>query len=284
MAVATVIAKTRIWYPGEVEVFNNPTIDRLQSLGYQVYAITVEGISLGSATALSFNDATTILDGTGTADDMFIESTDALDKDAAAGTVRTVIVNIVNTTGDPYRLALSMHPTNGTTAVEADETAVRVYNMYSTSWGTGDASSHESEGTITLGDTAVPGAVFITIATNDNESDGARIWVPDGYKSIIENVTISIQDNALAAVNNGCFVQIDKVSFENVNNTAAAASTPVVVACVGSQGYVSKKPQEYPDTGNASAYYLLKESLITGAETCKLHIMFILYKAARDGV
>lgn len=277
------IPKIRIWYPSEVEVFNNPTIARLQGLGYEVYAITVEGVLAGSDGATSFAPATTILDGTVTADDIFIESTNALDKDATAGCVRTCIINVINTNGDPYRLAISMDAADGTTAIEAAEQAIRIYNFYATSWGTGDAGSHESEGDITLGDTAVPGNVFNTITAGDNESDGARIWVPDGYKSIIERIRITLQDKALAAVANGAFVQIDKVGFENTNNTAPDAMNSVVVASVAS-GTLDCKPQDYPDTGTTAAYYLLNESRITGAETHMVDILFILYKSARGGV
>jgi hypothetical protein len=275
------IPKIRIWYPSEVEVFNNSTIDRLQKLGYRVYAITVEGVIAGSDGATSFDDATTVLDGTSTADTMFIESTDALDRNAAAGAVQSVIINIVNSSGDPYRSSQAMDASDGTTAVECTDTAVRLYNFYSVAWGTG---GQDAEGNITLGDDAVPTNTFETITAANNESDGARIWVPDGYKSIIENVTISIQDKALAAVNNGCFIQIDKQGFEASDNTSPDASAPVVVACVGSQGYVSTKPQHYPDTGTDGAYYLLKESRVTGDETCMCYMLFILYKDARDGL
>ena len=123
MAVATVIGKTRIWYPGEVEIFNNPTIDRLQALGYEVYAITVEGISNGSATSLAWDDATTILDGTGTLDDVYIESADALDDTGATDCVQEVIINMVNTDGDPYRKTVA---TTGVTGTLVDEEAVRI--------------------------------------------------------------------------------------------------------------------------------------------------------------
>jgi len=279
LAVATVIAKVRIWYPSEVEVFNNLTIDRLQKLGYEVYAITVEGISLGSATAIAFTQATTVLDGTSTPDAMYIESADALDDTGATDCVQEVIINMVNTNGDPYRKTVA---TTGTTGTLVDETAVRIYNFYSTAWGSGDGDSHQAENTITLGDTDGPANVFVTIALDGNESDGGRIWVPDGYNSIIERVKIDVQDNSLAAAGNGCFVQIDKVSFEAENNTAFDTSGPVVVACIN--GHVDVKPQDYPDTGNDSAYYLLKESLITGAETHKIYMMFILYKSARAGL
>lgn len=279
MAVATVIAKVRIWYPSEVEVFNNSTINRLQKLGYEVYAITVEGISLGSDGAISFNQASTVLDGTSTADAMYIESSDALDDTGATDCVQEVIINMVNTSGDPYRKTVA---TTGLTGTLVDEEAVRIYSFYSTAWGTGDGGSHQAEGNITLGDDAGPTNTFVTIAADDNESDGGRIWVPDGYNSIIERVKIDVQDKGLAAHGNGCFVQIDKVSFEDENNTAFDTSGPVVVACIN--GHVDVKPQDYPDTGNDSAYYLLKESLINGAETHKIYMMFILYKSARDGV
>ena len=279
MAVATVIAKTRIWYPGEVEVFNNSTIDRLQSLGYEVYAITVEGISNGSATSLAFDDATTILDGSATADTIYIESADALDDTGATDTVQEVIVNMVNTNGDPYRKTVA---TTGLTGTLVDEEVVRLYSFYSTSWGSGDGGSHQAENTITLGDTAGPANVFITIPLDGNESDGARIWVPDGYKSIIERVNITSLDTAMT-VDDGCTVQIDKVSFEHVNNTAGITANTITVTSLGGN-HVDIKPQDYSDTGTTQAYYLLKEATITTATLHKIYIMFILYKAARDGV
>jgi hypothetical protein len=279
MAVATVIAKTRIWYPGEVEVFNNPTIDRLQSLGYQVYAITVEGISNGSATSLAFDDATTILDGSATPDAMWIESADALDDTGATDCVQEVIINMVNINGDPYRKTVA---TTGVTGTLIDEEAVRIYSFYGTSWGSGDAGSHQAENTITLGDDVGPSAVFVTIPLDGNESDGARIWVPEGYKSIIERVNITSLDTAMG-INDGCTVQIDKVSFEHVNNTAGITANTISITSLGGN-HVDIKPQDYSDTGTTQAYYLLKEAIITTATLHKIYIMFILYKSARDGV
>lgn len=279
MAVATVIAKTRIWYPGELEIFNNPTIDRLQALGYRVYAITVEGISNGSATSLAFDDATTILDGSSVADAMYIESADALDDTGATDCVQEVIINMVNTDGDPYRKTVA---TTGVTGTLVDEEAVRIYSFYGTAWGSGDGGSHQAENTITLGDDAAPTNVFVTIPLDGNESDGARIWVPDGYKSIVEKVTISPLDTAMAA-NDGCTLQIDKISFEHVNNTAGITANTISVTCLGGN-IVDVKPQEYPDTGTTQAYYLLKEAIISVATLHKIYIMFILYKDARDGV
>ena len=275
--------KIRIWKPNEVWIFNNSTINMLQQRGHEVYAITVEAIIGASNGATEFDNAANVFDGTSTAAVLYAASSSANDANAAAGHVRQITINVVNENGDPDREVLNLDATDGTTDVYTTNKFQRIYSHYASLHGTGGG---DAAGNIITSDDDVPTTTYTQITAASNESDGEYIWVPDGYNSIIENVTLVIADAALANAHDGAFIELEKISMGDAGAIAGECDTmdPVRVSITGGADSVSIKPQLYPDVGGDKACYCLKESYITAAETVKCSILFILYKTTRAGL
>jgi len=159
-----------------------------------------------SAVAELGTAADNVLDGTTTPVILYVASTDALDKDAAAGCVRALhIIGISVARSDEYVVGLEkpkftveevrLDSADGTTDVTTERYYLRVMHMYATEWGTGDAGSHEAEGNITVADDAVPTTTYLTLDLGSNESNSSGlVYLVDGYYGRWTRCYISLHD------------------------------------------------------------------------------------------
>jgi len=107
-------------------------------------------------------------------------SSDALDKNAAGGAVRTQQFIGINEEDEILSRQEVMHTTDGTTDQATTNLYKEIFHSFADSWGTG---GKDAEGTIlvrTVGDTTQ-----VTIPITTNESNGARFLVPDNHVAML---------------------------------------------------------------------------------------------------
>ena len=195
----------RLWNP---EWCNSSTDDciRTNVRGKRNMVFEIAVTEASSAVAELGSAADNPLDGTTTPVILYVASTDALDRDAAAGCTRAIhIIGISVASSDDYVLGLEepkfsveevrMDSADGTTDVTTERYYLRVMHAYATEWGTGDAGSHETEGAISVANDAVPTITYLTMDAASNESNSSgKIYLVDDYYGRWTRCYISLHD------------------------------------------------------------------------------------------
>ena len=112
-----------------------------------------------------------------------VVSADALDNDAAAGTMRKIAIEGLDANYAPKR---SIYSLNGTTEV-AIGTWAAINDAYGTQWGTGDTSSGQNEGAITIAAVA-GGEVYGSILAERNRMRSSQYTVPAGKTLLVKSI------------------------------------------------------------------------------------------------
>ncbi len=117
---------------------------------------------------------------------MDILSSDVLDDSGATDTMQTGTVEGLDINFNPKKENFTM---NGTTEVVLGIYAA-INELYATAWGTGDTTSLQNEGVITLAGVA-SGDVHGTIAANQNRMRSSQYTVPAGKTLLVKSIAIS---------------------------------------------------------------------------------------------
>ena len=114
-------------------------------------------------------------------------SSSALDKNAAAGAIRTF--NTISIDGDDEVVTREevQHATDGTTPVQTTNIYKECFHAYGTLWGTQD---DDAEGQIDIRELD-DAPIFISIPAGDNESNGARIKIPNNHVGMLYGGTLT---------------------------------------------------------------------------------------------
>lgn len=177
-----------------------------------VWSVIFNGACTDAAAEL-VSGYTAELDGTVTSIDVHMVSADALDKNAAAGAVRSVNILGIDADMTGFELeTLACDATAGTTSVDTTATYSRVLQAWSNAWGSGGA---DAEGNITIKD-AEGGNVNMTIAAASNETTSTRVFIPVGWRAKILDADIH-PSNAVAANVPGGGVRVHAVVNDYVD-------------------------------------------------------------------
>ncbi len=117
---------------------------------------------------------------------MDIISSDVLDDSGATDTMQTVTIEGLDINFNPKKLTAAL---NGTTEVTVGIWAA-INEMYGAAWGTGDTTSLQNEGVITLAGVA-SGDVHATIAAERNRMRSSQYTVPAGKTLLVKSIGIS---------------------------------------------------------------------------------------------
>jgi len=113
-------------------------------------------------------------------------SADALDKNAAAGAVRTY--NSIGIDGNDEIITReeAMDATDGTTETATTNVYKDCFHAYATLWGNQD---DDAEGKIDI--RKLDDTILVSIPLGDNESNGARFRVPDDHVAMLYGGTLT---------------------------------------------------------------------------------------------
>jgi hypothetical protein len=180
---------------------------------------------------------------------LYIVSSSANDADAAAKHARKVKIIGIDENNDPIIEEVSL---DGASYVETSNAFKAVSHMYVSSFGTGGS---DAAGNITLENTDTGnGSTLLTISANGTESNGARIYVPDGSFAVIEKAKLVQLTNA----NTGTVtVNIYYSGFDHAKNTDSDLDYLQMIA-------FNQVPMEISDSdikrvGTDTAYIVVKE-------------------------
>ena len=201
-------AKFRLWNPQWHNCTNMIPV-RKDKHGHYPMVFDIEISEAASAAAEIGTAADNALNGSTTPVILYVASTSATDKDAAAGAVRRIHIigisvasskNYVLGTEDPvYSVEeVALDSADGTTDVTTSRYYLRVMHAYAVLWGTGGAASHDAEGNITVADDDVPTTTYLTIDAADNESNNSGlIYLAANYEGRWTRCFVSLNDSAL---------------------------------------------------------------------------------------
>lgn len=202
---------------------------------------------------------------------LYLVSASANDSDGATKHVRTVEVIGWDYNGDPAKVSVAM---NGTTHVKLGTRLKAVSHMKATSFGSGgqDAADDITLVTSNTGN----GTTLLTIAGGSTESNGARIYVPDGSYII---VTLMRLCNITNANTGSTMLQLFFSGFEHILNTDPDIDNLTIVC--GQEGMVELKPIFItPRVGTDTAFITIKEREVsaTGNETFYFEMEFYTFE------
>lgn len=159
---------------------------------------------------------------------MDILSADALDDSGATDAMQKVTIEGLDINGDPKKLEATL---NGTTEVTIGIWSA-INEMYGSAWGTGDTTSLQNEGLITLAGVA-SGDVHATIKAERNRMRSSQYTVPAGKTLLVKSLAIS----DITGTINVTQMRLLYRPFGEINWFAAAGldgETPVTVLPAGS--------------------------------------------------
>jgi len=202
---------------------------------------------------------------------LYVVSASANDNDIAAGHVRTVKIIGWDINGDPIEVEVAMA---GATYVKLGTRLKAVSHMRAATFGSGGQDAADAI-ILTTSNTG-NGTTLLTIAQHGTESNGARIYVPDGNGLIITLLRLC---NVTNANTGSTMIKLYFSGFEHVRNIDP--DNDIMVITCGPEGMVELKPINItPRIGTDTAYVLLKDSEIsaTGNETFFFEMKFFTFK------
>lgn len=191
---------------------------------------------------------------------LYLVSASANDTDGATGHARTVNVVGWDNNGDEIEVEVAM---NGTTHVKLGSRLKAVSHMYAATFGTGD---DDVAGNITLVTSNTGnGTTLLTIAAGSTESNGARMYIPDGKYVLISKMRLM---NLTAANSGATMVKTYLTGFEHSKNTDPDLDIHVITAAENELKEIIPFQTE-PRVGTDTAVITLKEREISteGNET-----------------
>lgn len=156
-----------------------------------------------------------------TSDSLELVSTSANDTSNGTGT-RTVGIIYLNALGDWSEITITL---NGLTPVPVPIVASAINAMYAKTGGNLSVSA----GDIFLRNSATPTTIYEQIASNGNMSQSGRFTVPNGYRLLVHNISVSAQGQAIeikVRANNSPFdgSTLDRFLFKKSVKLAAGDS------------------------------------------------------------
>jgi len=149
-----------------------------------------------------------IFNGTVTPAVVYVDSTSGDDTAAGTGTQEVTIIGILED-GTIGKVAVE---TGGTTGQSSVIKFQRILHAYASRWGAGN----DSVGDIYIQDDVTGTTKYLKMAATFNETEGAAIFLPTGYKAILENISFTMTSSANA--NSAILV---KASAININGMGA---------------------------------------------------------------
>jgi hypothetical protein len=267
----------------------NPMIQSLKKAAKHSYAFElIYNISSPSASFTEFSAWDNELDELTTPVQLHYKSSAALDKDAAGGTVRAIkligftvdsVSDYQNGDEDPKWTieTLRMDSSDGTTDQTTTKYYLRVLHCYACEWGTGDTSSHEAEGNITIGDDSTPTTTYLTIAAGDNDSNGSKVIIPDGYRAYIPKCVIQLKA-APTNIYDGTAVQMTITDEGNELNTAPDITDRVWVSTILEGQNIFNGFDTHGIEGSDGCILTFNEKNIGNAVATQVRLVVLLWK------
>lgn len=175
----------------------------------------------GTSTAGSEIDALTAKLQLSTAAIMEMDSSQANDKNAADGHVRSVNTIGVNENNEPLNRTEEMHATNGTTIKDTTNLYMDLWHTHSNLWGSGDK---DAAGTVDIskGDATLIGR----ITASANEGQGSGFKVPIGWRAALISRTLQAIGSQGAA--EGKFIKLLYVDENDFLNDVRAFNYEII--------------------------------------------------------
>ena len=161
---------------------------------------------------------------------LYVKSAQANDTDGAAGDMRkTLFIGFAKTSSGVPILKSEEVSLAGATVVQSAELLwIRLLHHKGIDWGT---AGKDALGIITL--ESLAGTDYQLIAAGENESEGCVIWIPNHWHAKIAEMTLIMDDIALATAGDGALVVAEQSGLdETLNNRANTNPDNVNVAVI----------------------------------------------------
>jgi len=149
-----------------------------------------------------------IFDGTVTPAVVYVDSTSGDDTAAGDGVQQVTIIGIL----EDGTLGTVAVETGGTTGQSSVTKFQRIFHAYASRWGSGN----DPVGDIYIQDDATGTVKYLKMAAGTNETEGAEIFLPTGYKAVLDTIALTMTSSANA--NSAILV---KASGININGMGA---------------------------------------------------------------
>lgn len=197
-------------------------------------------------------------------------SGDALDKNAAAGAVRTYNSIGIDGNDEIVTREEAMHATDGTTVVATTNLYKDTFHAYGTLWGTQD---DDAEGQIDIRE--LDDTILISIPATDNESNGSRFKVPDNHVAMLYGGKLSRHS---VATDEGVIIRIIYIdAIDGLLGAAADRSVNWVDYVAGGTHVQIDIPKgQMFESGSWLSFW--HSSLVDAGEDYDLTLNFLIWK------
>lgn len=196
-------------------------------------------------------------------------SSDNLDKNAAAGALRTFNTIGIDGNNDMVTREEAQHATVGTTQVDTTNLYKEIFKAYGTLWG---AEDNDPTGNITIRNIA--DTTLLTIPAGDNESNGTEFMVPDGHVCMLYGGHLSRE---ATAADEGVLIRMIYVDAVDALIDAADRAINWVDFSVGLYSTYTKIPKGQMFTAGTWLTFW-HSSMVNLGEDYDLQLNFLIWK------
>ena len=282
-----VFVKIRLWNPGRDCIFGD-TSHVLPNYLEKPYLNTGANrrffeIFWKGATQVAAEEfgtaAASVLNGTTTPLQLFIDCAQNNDRDITAGDARKIAVIGVTVSsvgnfnaGEKPKLTVEVINLNGTTGVNSIRWYLWVIHGYICDWGS--AAGADALGNVTIESPAT--TVGMTVAATFNESDSGILYFAAGDKVRLDLLRIT---PVTYTANDGCLVTITESGFDHTLNTDAdLAVDNFNHICGYTEDATYRDAWIVPKLATIQSSLKFAETLVTTTQTYKIHATILVNK------
>ena len=263
-------AACRMRYHGGLDVFNNPFLESLKkrhgikTSNVHFFEVAYSGTSSATITEISIPNAE--FDGSGTPAVLYLDSDSANDTLAGTGAQKVAVIGL--TSADVFYVEVV--DMGGLTAKVTTTLWKRVFHIFVYQCGT----AGKAVGNIYCQDDAAGTNKYLKIAANQIESEGSRIWFPDGMKVQIEHLRANLTSFTVA--------EGSRVKVIATYNEYATATTEAVKTDEGLEVYPTQygpdedHSDDHEDSSDNDYHVMFREnkvSAIVAAVRMHVHVV-----------